>query len=69
MKHTYPVTYELKDYQNKPIKGSFYKEELLKNPDVYLIEKILKRRGNQIYVKWLGFDKKHNSWTSKDIQK
>lgn len=66
--NTVPYTYHLKDYQDKPIAGGFYAEELLKtkNPDVYLIEKILKQKGNQVYVKWLGFDNTHNSWISKN---
>lgn len=64
IKKTKPVTYELKDYQNEPIKGCFYEEELkkTKHPDVYLIEKILKKDGKRMYVKWLGFDSSHNSW-------
>lgn len=55
---TNPVTYLEKDYQNQPILGGFYEFELqkVKNPDTYLIEKVLKRRGEQAYVKWLGFD-------------
>ena len=71
VKNTFPVTYELKDYQNNPIKGCFYKEELqkTKHPDIYLIEKILKRRGDRILVKWLGFSNEHNSWIHKDNQK
>ena len=28
---------------------------------IYLVEKIIKARGNQVYVKWLGFDNSHNS--------
>ena len=28
VKKTIPVTYELKDYQNNPIKGCFHKQEL-----------------------------------------
>ena len=61
---TNPTTYHLKDYKDKPISGGFYEQELskAKYPDVYLVEKILKRRGNQIYVKWLGFDSSYNSW-------
>ena len=64
VKPTIPVTYRLKDYQDKPIQGGFYQEELTaaKYPDLYLIEKVLKRRGNRLYVKWLGFDSSHNSW-------
>ncbi|XP_008213805.1 uncharacterized protein LOC103317460 [Nasonia vitripennis] len=58
-----PVTYKLKDYRDEPIAGGFYEQELSKTkyPDVYLVEKVLKRRGNQVYVKWLGFDSIHNS--------
>ena len=50
---TNPVTYKLKDYRDQPIAGEFYEKELLyvKYPDVYLVEKVLKNRGKQIYVK------------------
>uniref|UniRef100_A0ABD2WNZ7 Integrase catalytic domain-containing protein n=1 Tax=Trichogramma kaykai TaxID=54128 RepID=A0ABD2WNZ7_9HYME len=55
---TQPVTYHLKDYKDQPIAGGFYEHEIakVKHPDIYLIEKVLKRRKNQMYVKWLGFD-------------
>ncbi|XP_043471324.1 uncharacterized protein LOC122504328 [Leptopilina heterotoma] len=38
---TQPVTYKLKDYQDQPISGGFYEEELLKvkYSDIYLVEK------------------------------
>ncbi|KYN27426.1 hypothetical protein ALC57_03190 [Trachymyrmex cornetzi] len=51
-----PATYLLKDYQGKPIAGRFYERQLqrVSNPDVYLVEKILRKRGNKVYVKWLG---------------
>lgn len=64
IKMSMPVVYELEDMYGEEIKGYFYTEELLpaKYEDVYLIEKIIKRKGNKIYVKWLGFDAKHNSW-------
>ncbi|XP_043467565.1 uncharacterized protein LOC122501867 [Leptopilina heterotoma] len=67
VKSTKPVRYKLKDYQNQPIEGGFYEEELLKvqYPHVYLVEKVLKTRGNDVYVKWLGFDSSHNSWIKK----
>lgn len=71
VQRTQPVTYLLKDYQSNYIKGSFYNEELqrVKYPDVYLIEKIIKRKGDKIYVKWLGFDSTHNSWINKNDMK
>ena len=61
---TNPLTYHLKDYREQPISGGFYEEELqkVKYDDVYLVEKIGKKRGNEVYVKWLGFDSFHNSW-------
>ena len=67
----FPVTYELKDYQINLIKSCFHKEELQKtqNSDIYLIEKMLKRRDDQSLVKWLGFSNELNSWIHKDNQK
>lgn len=64
---TNPTTYLLKDSKNEDIEGGFYEEELqkVKHPDVYLVEKVLRRKGNKVYVKWLGFDKSHNSWIQK----
>lgn len=63
---TNPITYLLEDSKGEPILGSFYEQELqsVKHPDVYLIEKILKRRGNKVYVKWLGLNEK--SWINKN---
>ena len=64
IKDTRPFTYRLQDYRKQPIRGGFYEEELLKveHPDAYLVEKVLRKRGKKVYVKWLGFDNEHNSW-------
>uniref|UniRef100_A0A2S2QG25 Uncharacterized transposon-derived protein F54H12.3 n=1 Tax=Sipha flava TaxID=143950 RepID=A0A2S2QG25_9HEMI len=61
---TSPPTYMLKDYTGKPIAGCFYSKEIFKTmfPDDYLVEKIIRSRGNQLFVKWFGFDDSHNSW-------
>lgn len=66
--NTDPTTYLLSDYQGEDISGSVYEHELLmvRNPDLYLVEKIVRKKGNQIYIKWLGFDSSHNSWVDKD---
>jgi len=63
----YREAVRLKDFQDQPVEGGFYEQELtsVKYPDVYLIEKVLKRRGNRLFVKWLGFDSSHNSWIEK----
>ena len=52
VKPTNPITYRLKDYQGQPIQGGFYHEELtfVKYPEVHLIEKVLKRRGNRLFI-------------------
>ncbi|XP_044578949.1 uncharacterized protein LOC123261422 [Cotesia glomerata] len=67
VQNTNPTTYKLADYQDQPIEGAFYSEELskTKHPDVYLVEKIVKKKGSKYYVKWLGFDTTHNSWINK----
>jgi transposase InsO family protein len=68
VQHTNPATYLLEDYRGKSIAGAFYEHELhhAAYPDTYLVEKVLRRRGDEVYVKWLGFDGSHNSWIHKD---
>ncbi|KAE9542747.1 hypothetical protein AGLY_002658 [Aphis glycines] len=53
---TEPPTYQLHHYHDEPIAGCFYTEEISKTnfPNDYLIEKIIRKKGNQIYVKWIG---------------
>jgi hypothetical protein len=69
---TLPPTYQLKDYNGSPIAGCFYLEEINKTdfPNDYLVEKIIRKKGNRVLVKWLGFDSIHNSWIKEhDIKK
>ena len=56
--------YTLKDYAGEEITGTFYQQELVKAhlSDVYKIEKVLKKRKNEAYVRWLGWGEKHDSW-------
>jgi hypothetical protein len=68
---TNPATYLLEDMRGQPITGGFYEAELQKTAqsDVFLIERILRKKGKKMYVKWLGLDKTHNSWIdmAKDV--
>ena len=64
-----PPVYKLKDYDQEELSGTFYNEELqkvIKEDDVYEVEKILKTRGKgknkEVLVKWLGYPAKFNSW-------
>jgi len=65
---TNPITYLLEDSCGKSVVGGFYEYELhrVANPNVYLVEKVLRKRKNEVYVKWLGFDNSHNSWIRKN---
>ena len=69
---TFPHVYKIRDDNGEIILGSFYPEELQKviDPQVYQIEKVIRRRGNQALVKWLHYPETANSWVSlKDIRK
>ena len=62
------ISYQLKDMNDEIIKGIFYEKELqlTKNiSDEYIIEKVLKTKGNQMYVKWRGYNNNFNSWVNK----
>lgn len=64
---TNPVTYLIEDLRHQPILGCFYEQELqsTKYPNVYLIEKVLRKKGNKLLVKWLGLNDSENSWIDK----
>ncbi|XP_018357364.1 PREDICTED: uncharacterized protein LOC108757448 [Trachymyrmex cornetzi] len=68
VQQTNPVTYLLEVSRGESIAGGFYEYELHRdaNPDVHLVKKVLRKRGNEVYVKWLGFYNSHNSWIHKD---
>ena len=54
-KNTFPWTYVINDLNSEEIKGRFYEQELQKtNQKKFRIEKVLKRKGDQLYVKWKG---------------
>lgn len=64
VRQTNPATYHLKDSLGNAVLGGFYEHELqlAGNSDVYLVEKVLRRKGKMAYVKWMGLDSQHNSW-------
>lgn len=64
---TNPITYLIEDSKKQPILGAFYSQELqkTKHPDIYLVEKVLKRNGRKVLVKWLGLPSSENSWIDK----
>jgi hypothetical protein len=69
------MVYWLRDLGGEKLQGSFYREELQPatfSPDtVYKIEKIIRKKKGKsgktfLYVKWLNWGPKYNSWISED---
>jgi len=62
--------YSLKDYGKDPVTGTFYEPELqavtLDADQPFKIEKVIRTRGKgrnkEIFVKWLNWPNKYNSW-------
>ena len=55
--NTVSWTYVISDMNGEDITGSFYEKELQStNQQKYRIEKIIKRRGDKLYVKWKGYN-------------
>ena len=66
IKNTVPRTYLINDLKGEEIIGTFYEEELQKaNQQEFRIEKVIKRKGDKLYVKWKGCDNSFNSWIDK----
>jgi hypothetical protein len=64
VRNTDPPVYHLRDESGEVIKGTFYESEMQKTkyPGIYLVEKVIRRKGNKSLVKWLGLSSQHNSW-------
>ena len=66
VKNTVPWTYVINDLKGEEIMGTFYEKELQKtSQDQFRIEKVIKRKGDKMYVKWKGYDNSFNSWIDK----
>ena len=66
IKNIAPWTYVINDLNGEKIIGTFYEKELQKiNQKQFRIEKVIKRKGNKLYVKWKGYDNLFNSWINK----
>ena len=65
-KNTVPWTYVINDLNGEEIIGKFYEKELQKtNQKEFRIEKILKKKGDKLCVKWEGYNNSFNSWIDK----
>ena len=56
----------ISDLKGEEITGNFYEKKLQKtNQEEFRIEKVLKGKGDKLYVKWKGYDNRFNSWIDK----
>ena len=61
-----PWTYVINEINDEEITGELYEKELQKtNKKESRIEKVIKREGDKLYVKWKGYDNSFNSWIDK----
>ena len=69
IKSTAPWKYVISDVKVEEITGTFYKKELQKaNKKEFRVEKVIKRKGDKLYIKWKGYSSSFNSWINeKDI--
>ena len=66
VKNTVPWTYIINDLKGEEIIGTFYEKKLQKtNQKEFRIEKVLREKGDKLYVKWKGYDSSFNSWIDK----
>ena len=66
IKNTVPWTYIINDLNGEKMIGKFYEKELQKiDQQEFRIEKVVRRKGNKLYVKWKGYDSSFNSWIDK----
>ena len=61
VKNTVPWTYVINDLNGDDIIGTFYEKELQRTR----IEKVIKRKGDKLYVKWKDYDNSFNNWIDK----
>ena len=59
-------SFVISDLNGEGIVGKFYEKEPQKtNQKEFRIEKVIKKKGNKLYVKWKGYDISFNSWIDK----
>ena len=62
VKNTVPWIYVINYLNREEIIETFYKNELQKtNQKDFRTEKVIKRKGDKLYVKWKGYDNLFNS--------
>ena len=59
-------TYAIDDLHGEEIVGTFYKRDLQKtNKKEFRIKKVIKGKGDKLYLKWKRYKSLFNSWIDK----
>ena len=67
VKNTVPWTYVINDLNGEEIIETFYEKEQQKtNQQEFMIEKVIKKKGDKLYVKWKGYNSSFNSQIDKN---
>lgn len=63
-----PVVYTLADHSGKILPRKYYTEQLqlTKARDCYLVEKIVKKKGNKVLVRYLGYGPEFDEWVENE---
>ena len=66
VKNTVSWSYVISDLKGEEIFETFYKKKFQKtNQKEVRVERVIKRKGDKIYVKWKGYDNSFSSWIDK----
>ena len=66
LKIEFQWTNVINDINGEEITGTFYEKELQEtNQKEFRIEKVIKRKGDKLFVKWKGYNNSFNSWINK----
>ena len=62
-----PWTYAVSDLSGGEIVGMFYEKKFQKkNQTEFIVEKVIKEKGDKSYIKWKGYDNSFNSWIDEE---
>ena len=59
LKNTVPWTHVISILKDEEIVGTLWEKTFRKG---FRLEKVLKRKGDKLYIKWRGYDSSFNRW-------
>ena len=66
VRNTVPWTCVVSDLKSEEIVGTFYEKKLQRaNQKGFIVEKVIMKKGDKLYLKWKDYDISFNSWIDK----